>query len=258
MIGLIQQRVHYFFTWNFRNPWLRQVLILLLPNALAVGVASVSDVIDTNFSSMLQDPSSLAALQNAKLLQVLPVALVAVVAQSLLPQLTIHASAGQFVRMRQMACKVMGVATLFTLPCLVAFIILGRPLIYLLFRHGEFTHHAAELTYLCLVGYVFAIPGLAMTSLIPAGFYALQDALTPFLSNLFALLLHVALLYLLFRVIQGPAIILALPLSLVGSSTVEAVVQALLLFYRLHRRIPLDEGMRRLQRRRLSQAQAKE
>jgi hypothetical protein len=66
------------------------------------------------------------------------------------------------------------------------------------------------------------------------------------------LLLHIALLFLLFQLIQGPAVILAIPLALVGSSTTEAVLQYLLLFYRLHRRIPLDEGMRRLQRRRLS------
>jgi putative peptidoglycan lipid II flippase len=131
-------------------------------------------------------------------------------------------------------------------------------LIYLLFRHGEFTPQATELTYLSLLGYAFTIPGLAMAGMIQAGFYAMQDALTPFLCNVFALLLHVALLYLLFHIIQGPAIILAIPLSLVGSSTVEAVVQACLLFSRLRKRILLDEGMRRLLRRRLSKERAKE
>jgi putative peptidoglycan lipid II flippase len=251
-LGLIKQRARYFFTWDFRNPWLRQVLILLLPNALAVGVASMVSIVDTNFSSMLQDPSSLAALQNAFLLESVPVAVVAVVAQSLLPQLTIHASAGQYVRMRQTAWKVMGVATLFTLPCVVGFIILGQLLIHLLFRHGAFTPHAADLTYLALLGYVFLMPAQALTNLLPTGFFAFKDALTPFLCNLFALLLHIALLFLLFRVLQGPAIILAIPLALVGSTMSEGTLQLLLLFYRLHKRIPLDKGMQRLQRRRLS------
>jgi peptidoglycan biosynthesis protein MviN/MurJ (putative lipid II flippase) len=87
-LGLIKQRAHYFFTWDLRNPGLRQVFTLFFPNALAIGVASVSNIIDTNFSSRLQDPNSLAAMQNAELLQALPVALVAAVAQSLLPHLT--------------------------------------------------------------------------------------------------------------------------------------------------------------------------
>jgi putative peptidoglycan lipid II flippase len=255
-LGLMKQRVHYFFTWDFRNPDLHQVFILFLPNALAVGVASLSGIFDINFSSLLQDPNSLAALHNAELFQALPVGLVAAVAQSLLPQLTIHASARRYIRMRQTAWKVMGVTTLLTLPCIVGLIIVGRPLIYLLFRHGAFTPHAADLTYLSLLGYVFAIPGLAMTILIPAAFYALQDALTPFLCNIFALLLHVVLLFLLFHVMQGPVVILAIPLAIAGSCTAEAALQYLLLFYRLHKRIPLDEGMRRLQRRRLSKKQA--
>ena len=255
-LGLIKQRVHYFFTWDLRNPWLRQVLILLLPNALAVGVASMVSIVDTNFSSMLPDPNSLAALQNAELLRTVPIALVAVVAQSLLPQLTIQASAGQYVRMRQTAWKVMGVATLFTLPCVVGLIILGQPLIHILFRHGAYTPHAAELTYLALLGFVFSMPTQALSNLIPTGFFALKDALTPFLCNLLALLLHIALLFLLFQVLQGPEIILAIPLALVGSTLFEALLQFLLLFYYLHKRVPLDEGMKRLQRRRLSKKQS--
>lgn len=257
-IGLIKQRARYFFTWDIRSPWLRQIFILFFPNALAIAVASVSSIVDTNFASRLPDSNSLAALHNAELLQAVPISLVSAVAQSLLPQLTIHAAAGRYIRMRQTAWKVMGIATLFTFPCIVVLLVVGRPLIYLLFRHGEFTPQAADLTYLSLLGYAFTIPGLAMTGMIQAGFYALQDALTPFLCNVFALLFHTALLFLLFQVIHGPAIILAIPLSLVGSSTIEAVVQALLLFYRLRKRIPLDKGMRRLQRRRLSKEKAKE
>ena len=223
---------------------------------MAIGVASISSIFDTNFSSLLPDSSSLAALHNAELFEALPVGLVAAVAQSLLPQLTIHASARRYIRMRQTAWKVMGVTTLLTVPCIVGLILVGRPLIYLLFRHGAFTPHAAELTYLSLLGYVFVIPGLAITILIPAAFYALQDALTPFLCNVFALTLHVALLFLLFHVIQGPMIILVIPLAIAGSCTAEALLQYLVLFYRLRKRAPLDEGMRRLQRRRLSKKQA--
>jgi hypothetical protein len=70
----------------------------------------------------------------------------------------------------------------------------------------------------------------------------------------FGLLLHIALLVLLFQVLQGPAVILVIPLAIVGSSLAESVLQCFLLLYYLHRRIPLDEGMQRLQRRRLSKS----
>jgi putative peptidoglycan lipid II flippase len=191
-------------------------------------------------------------LQNAEMLQALPVALIGqAVGQALLPHLSMQATSGQYMRMRQTAFKVMGMSMLFTIPALLALIALGPPLIHILFRHGAFTQHAADMTYLALIGYCLAIPGMAIVPLVTAGFYAFKDAVTPFLSNTYGFLAHWGFLALFFHYLQGPNIILAVPLANAIASTTEAALVGLVLLIRLQKRLKGDKVMLRLQRRRL-------
>lgn len=250
--GLIKQGVRYSFTWDLRNTGLHEVLRLLIPNALAIGVASVGSIVDTWFSSYLTDRASLPALHNAEMLQALPAALIGqAISQSLLPHLAVQASAGRYVRMRQMALKVISVSILVTVPAAIVLAIAGKPLIHILFQHGAFDQHSSDITNLALLGYACALPGLAAGNLLSSGFFALKDARTPFLTNTYALVSRGALLYLLFNLFaSGPLVILAVPLALTGAATSEAVILYILLLLRLRKRIRNDKGMQRLKRRR--------
>jgi len=73
--ALVKQGVRYTFIWDLRHPGLRQVLRLLIPNALAVAIASTGFIVDTAFISYLPDQASLAAERNAHMLYALPLAL---------------------------------------------------------------------------------------------------------------------------------------------------------------------------------------
>src|SRR5437764_981 len=87
--GLIKQGVRYTFIWNLNHPGLRQVLRLLIPNALAVAIASTGFIVDTAFISYLPDQASLAAERNAHMLYALPLALLGLaIGQAALPQLS--------------------------------------------------------------------------------------------------------------------------------------------------------------------------
>lgn len=250
--GLLKQQVRYSFVWDLHHPGLRQVLHLLLPNALIMGLLYTSTIIDTQFTSYLPDLASLSALHNAEMLQALPAALIGqAIGQSLLPHLTAHATSGRYVRMRQIALKVMGISILLTVPSALVLIVLGKPTIHLLFQHGAFDQHSTDLTNLALLGYALALPGLAAGNLIINGFFALKDAVTPLLTNTYAMLAHWGLLYLLFHLLSGSSAVLAIPLALAGSTTTEAALLCTILLFRLQRRIRQDRGMQRLQRRRL-------
>ncbi|GAC1488669.1 MAG: murein biosynthesis integral membrane protein MurJ [Ktedonobacteraceae bacterium] len=249
---ILKQGVRYSFDWNFMHPGVRQILILLLPNALAVGIAYVGNIVDTNFASFLPDEASLSALHNAELLQALPAALIGqAVSQSLLPHLAVQAAAGRYFRMRQMALKVMGVSILLTIPAAIVLAFSGPTLIHLLFEHGAFDAHASTVTNLALLGYACALPGMAAGNLIAGGFFALKDAWTPFFTNTYALIVRWTFLFVLFHLLSPSFSILAVPLSSAISSSTEALLMCILLLFRLRKRLKLDQGMQRLQRRRL-------
>lgn len=256
--AIFQQKVRYSFDWNFFHPGVRQILLLLLPNALAVGIAYASNIVDTNFASFLPDEASLSALHNAELLQALPVALIGqAVSQSLLPHLAVQAAAGRYFRMRQIALKVMGVSILLTVPAALLLAFFGKPMIHLLFQHGAFDKHASDVTNLALLGYACSLPGLAAGNLIAGGFYALKDAWTPFFTNTYALIVRTCCLFLLFHLLSHSSSILAVPLSSAISATTEAILMCLLLLFRLRRRLKLDKGILRLERHRLYVQEAK-
>lgn len=247
--GLMRQRVRYKFIWDLRHPGLRQVMCLLTPNALAIGVFYAGTIADTAFSSYLPDAASLSALHNAQMLQAVPLALMSqAIGQALLPSLSVQAASNRYVRMTQTALKVMGVSILLTIPAAVVLGMAGKPVIQLLFQHGAFTQHSTDVTNLALLGYAIGVPGLVAGDLIVRGFYALKDAWTPLWTNIFALSSRVGLIILLLHTLKGPFVILAIPLALAGSASAEAVLLCLLLFYRLRKRIVLDQGMQRLQR----------
>ena len=66
---------------------------LLVPNLLAIGVASLGSIVDTSCASYLLDRASIAAIKNASLLFGLPsVLLLGAVGQALLPQISAQAA----------------------------------------------------------------------------------------------------------------------------------------------------------------------
>lgn len=245
------QKVKYTFYWDLRHPGLREVMRLLIPNALTIGVIYAASIIETNFTSRLPDPASLAALHNADLLQSFPIALISqAIGGALLPYLSVYAASQRFLRMRQTALKVIGISIAVTIPIALILAFVALPVIRLLFQHGAFNAHSSDLTHLALLGYAVSLPGVIAGDMIVRGFIALKDTRTPLLTNIFNLLLRVGLIIVLLNILQGALLIMAIPLALAGAATAEALLLSTILLWRLNKKVRTDAGMQRLQRRR--------
>lgn len=249
--GLRQQGARYTFLWDLRHPGLKDVMHLLLPNILAVGIAASGSILETSFASYLPDKGSIPALHNASLLFALPLTLVGqVVGQALLPHLTTQATHGRYVRMSQTLLNIVGMALAISLPATLLLYIGGQPAIHLLFQHGSFDAHSTMLTSLALLGYAVGLPGLTASALLILSFYALKDARTPLMTNIVTLIVRISLILFLLRVLSGTATIMALPLAASITGTGEALVLGLLLWTRLRAKAKTDRGLLRLQQRR--------
>jgi putative peptidoglycan lipid II flippase len=249
--GLLKLGARYTFTWNLQHPGLRQLLSLLGPNVLTLGVTSVGGIIITSLATYLPDKDSIAAIHNASLLFNFPLTLLGVtLANALLPQITAYATHGRYVRMSWTVWRIVGAATLLSVPAAVLLYVLGRPAISILFQHGAFNGHAAALTNTALLGFAIGLPGQTLGLLIVLGFYALKDALTPLFTSVFELVTHVCLALLLLHLFVGSNVILALPLAASISATLAAVMLCLILFLRLRVKVSKDRGMQRLLKRR--------
>ncbi len=236
--GLIKQGLSYSFVWDIKDAGLRQVMRMLAPNAAIVVFGSAAFIIDTAFVSYLPDPASLAAQHNAYMLFYMPIALLAqAISQAALPQLSALVTRGQYIRLRSLTLKVIGVALLFGIPTALLLSFLGRPLIYLVFQHGAFKKHSTDLTALALIGYAVGLPGVIAGELMARTFFAMKDARTPLFTNALNFASHIGLIYFFLAICTGTNAIIAIPLAASGSATFEAVILALLLYLRLRRKI---------------------
>ncbi|HEY6542108.1 MAG TPA: murein biosynthesis integral membrane protein MurJ [Ktedonobacteraceae bacterium] len=236
--GLVKQGLRYSFIWDIRDAGLRQVMRMLAPNAVIVIFGSTAFIVDTAFASYLPDPASLAAQHNAYMIFYLPVALLAqAIAQAALPQLTMLATRGQYIRLRRMTLKIVAVALLLGIPTTLCLFVLGRPVIHIIFQHGAFKQHATDLTVLALIGYSVGLPTVIASELMVRVFFAMKDALTPLFTNALNLASHIGLIYLFLAVFTGPSAVIGIPLAASGSASFEALVLCLLLYLRLRKKI---------------------
>lgn len=256
--ALLKQGIHYTFVWDLKHPGLREIMSLLGPNVLALGIATLTSIIDTAFTSYLPDKASIAAMKNAALFYAVPsIFLAQAVGQSLLPQITLQAAQRHYLRMSQTILKIVGGAVLLSIPASLCLYFFGKTAIRIFFQHGAFTAHSTALTYTSLIGYALALPGITAVSLLVLCFYAMKDARTPLFTNLGILAVHIGSLILLVKIFTGQYAILAISLTSAVAGTAEAILLCLILFLRLRARVKTDKGFQRLQMRRLQAKSSK-
>ncbi|MCL4370674.1 MAG: murein biosynthesis integral membrane protein MurJ [Chloroflexi bacterium] len=206
----------------------RQVGRLLLPRALGLGVTQVNFLVVLFFASLV--PGGYAALNYAWLLTMLPLGVFAMaISTAVFPTMASQSANEQSAAMRRTLSQSLRAILYLTIPAGVGLIVLGRPLIRLLFERGQFGPAATEATFFALQFYAWALFAHASTEIVARAFYALHDTTTPFLVAAGAMLLNLALCGLLIGPLAHGG--LALAVSVAG------VVEAATLMTIMERRI---------------------
>ena len=174
-IGLTWGRVRA--AWA--DPGVRQVLTLMLPALLGVGVAQLSLLINTQIASHLA-AGSVTWVWYADRLMEFPTALLGVALGVVLtPQLAAARASGDEARYSQMLDWGLRLVLLLGLPCAAALLTFATPLIATLFHHGRFSAHDVERSALALALYGIGVLGLVAVKVLAPGYYASLDIRTP-------------------------------------------------------------------------------
>ena len=223
--------------FDLANQRLREVVRLLIPNGLSVGVNYAGFIVDTSYATRAVDPAGLAAIYNAFLLVGLPIALLGqAIGQAAFPRLAAQAEAENWIEMRRMLLRSLGAAIGLALPAVGALVFLGRPTIRILFEHGEFTSVAGDLTFRVLIAYAIALPAYVATEVITRGLISLRDTRTPLFTNTGQLILRIVLISALLPNIG----VVAIPAAFAISSTVETLTLASVLLLKLRKKSRLQ------------------
>ena len=183
--GIRKKRLYYMFVLDLKHPALRRIMKLYGPVAFSFLVTMGLVFLDQHLASLTHDSGSTGAqntlaLNSATTLIQFPVGLVAAALSfAVLPTLSEHARNGDTRRFKQTLLLGFRVGLLLMIPAAVGLIALREPIVFLLFRHHNFTPEEAGRTALALQNYAYQLPFVAMDQLLIAAFYARKNTLTP-------------------------------------------------------------------------------
>ncbi|MDD5259721.1 MAG: murein biosynthesis integral membrane protein MurJ [bacterium] len=195
------------------TPLVRKIGILMIPVAIGSGVRQLNVLIDQVCASFLQD-GSIMALYYANRLYQLPLALFGLsIVTVALPAMSLSAAKKDLDQLKHTFSLSIRM-TMFTLiPSTIGLIVLGQPIIRLLFEHGSFNAQGTALTALALAFYALGLIFFAGAKIGASAFYALQDTKTPVKIAIAAMVLNTVLNIILMKFLRVGGLALATSIS---------------------------------------------
>jgi putative peptidoglycan lipid II flippase len=166
----------FHFTWSFdwRNPRVRRVLLLMLPVTISLGLINFNQVINSFFGSYVSVHAP-AAIEKAFRLYQLPQGIFSVAITTVLfPTLARYANAKEFVNLRSTLANGMRQILFVLLPATALILALSTPIIRLVYQRGEFHPHETEIVATALFWFAFSLPTNGVYLLQTRTFFSLQ------------------------------------------------------------------------------------
>jgi putative peptidoglycan lipid II flippase len=224
---------------DFKDPGLRQVMILMGPGTIGVAAAQINLAVNTYLATS-QPEGSVTVLNYAFRLMYLPIGLFGVsVATAAVPELARQATTAGFADMRRTVSSSLRLMLVLSVPSMVGLAVLGRPITQLLFERNALTPAATEAVAWALLMYSPGLVGYSIVKIASPSFYALNNARTPVIVSMITVGSNVLLNLWLVRVMGYGGLAL-------GTATA-SLINAGLLLYLLSRRIHGIDAPRVLQ-----------
>src|SRR3954454_20581042 len=163
---------------SFTNPGVRHVMRLMTPAILGTSAVQINVLVNTIFVSEIK--GGVSWLSYAFRLMQFPIGLFGVaIGTASVPVLSRMASQGKLKDFRDTLTSSMNLVFLMTLPSACGLIVLGEPIVRLIYERGKFAPTTTSMTAIALMGYSIGLTGYAAIKILSPAFYALNDAKTP-------------------------------------------------------------------------------
>jgi putative peptidoglycan lipid II flippase len=161
-------------SFSWRDPRIRQVLTLMLPVTIALGLINVNLLINSTLGTLVSE-SAPRAIDAAFRIYMLPQGMFSVaVATVLFPQLSRLAARHDLPGLRRWSGDGMRQIFLLLIPCAAATLVLATPITRLVYERGEFGASATEEVSTALFWFSFSLPFAGANLLLTRTFFSLQ------------------------------------------------------------------------------------
>ncbi|MBP6003764.1 MAG: murein biosynthesis integral membrane protein MurJ [Pyrinomonadaceae bacterium] len=175
--------------FNLRDEGVRKIMRLMGPAIIGTGAVQVKVLVDTIVSSGIEGGASW--LTYAFRLMQFPIGVFGVaIGTAAIPTLSRLATEGNIVKFRETLADAMKLVFLLSIPSACGLIVLGDPIIALIYQRGEFDAFDTNMTAWALTAYSVGLAGYAAIKVLSPAFYALDDAKTPMYISVASIAIH--------------------------------------------------------------------
>jgi putative peptidoglycan lipid II flippase len=169
----------------------REVVRLFAPRVLGLGVIQLNQVLSAIVLASFLGAVSIGYLNYAWQLIMLPLALAMAVGTAVFPTLSEESALDNRARFDQVFLLSLRMILFLTVPASLGLMVLGEPLIRVVFQHGEFDAASTAGTASAMVFYALGLAGHATVEIVDRVFYARHDTRTPVLAAVLAVAVNV-------------------------------------------------------------------
>jgi putative peptidoglycan lipid II flippase len=188
---------------SFADPGVKRIMRLMGPAIIGTSAVQVKVLVDIFVVSGIEAGQSWLSY-SFRLMQ-FPIGVFGVaIGTAAIPALSRLASEDNIAKFRNTLTDAMKLVFLMTVPAACGLIVLGQPIIALIYQGGRFTAFDTSMTAWSLGAYSIGLAGYAAIKVLSPSFYALDDAKTPMYVSIGSVLVHAptsfGLMYLLSQV----------------------------------------------------------
>ncbi len=181
LIGWAVKQLHFRFSFviDWKDPDVREVLILFLPVTLSIGIINLDVFINAGLGALVSRQAP-AAINDAFRIYMLPQGVFSVaVATVLFPTLSRMAIRRDVGGMRRTVGNGIRQINLLLIPSAALMAALAMPIVRLVYQRGEFTAYSTHLTSTALFWFAFSLPFAGVNLLLGRTFFALKRPWIP-------------------------------------------------------------------------------
>ena len=214
---------------NFKDERIKEILVLILPVIIGVGVAQLNTVIDRSLASTLGDGMITILNSASKFEGVINMLFVTTIVSVMYPIISKLSSEDDSEEFNLSIQRSINIIIITMIPITIGTIVFSNPLISLVFERGKFDTNSTNLTAIALSYYSIGMVGLAIKSILDKVFYSLKDTKTPMVNGALAMGINILLNLILINFMGYRGLALA--------TSISSIICAILLFRKLKYKI---------------------
>lgn len=187
----------YKFFIDFKDENIKNIILLIMPVLIGVGVSQINSIVDSTLASTLGDGIITVLNSASKLEGFVTGIFITTIISIIYPvfsKLSKQENAEEF---KNTIRKSLNIVILIMIPVSIGAIVLASPIVKVLFERGKFDAKDTLLTAQALKYYAIGIVASGVNSVVNRIFYSMEDTKTPMVNGIIAIIINIVLNFIL-------------------------------------------------------------